>query len=143
MGKGVSTMQKNSTYDLLCSLIGISPTLAMMREFGGTEIILVRGDSRSTSAKRAQIAEIIGEHEYEMLLKHYGVYARVSIPMGKDLIRAWEISEAIRLLDDGLTANEVAVRLKHSYRWVQRVSKTIPDRHVAQAGKAVAQGELF
>ncbi len=136
----------SSTYDLLCRLIGQEATIALMREVGGTEIVLVRGETRTTAAKRAHLAEIVGDEKYEIMLRHFGVYSRLSVPMGKAMIRAWEISEAIRLIGEGLTDNEVAIRLKHSYRWVQRVTKTNPEAQEVKAGKAVVQGpqaELF
>ena len=129
--------------DELIRMIGEESALALAREFGGTQITLVRGETRSSAITRSRVAEVIGEPAYETLLREIGVGAVLSVPMGKTLLRIRDVAECHRLIDAGLTTNEIALRLNRSYRWVERVGKEPTASHQAAQGHQIAQGNLF
>ena len=100
----------------IADLFGMTMALKLTRAFGGQYIRLPIRAMPSHPVARATSVQLLA-----WLIQSHPTHARIVCPLGRTLEREKRIIEAERLSKDGLTASEIAARMKMHVRTVHQL----------------------
>jgi hypothetical protein len=118
------TSKKPSTIFLLFHVIGKEATQMLTKRsaFGGTTLLVPKGEEGKSSRAFAAIAEVIGMDAAHRLCRHFGG-GKVYIPVGMTAILLERDHRIVAAYNSGVTINQLAAQFNLSDRHIYLILK--------------------